>query len=168
MKPLTRLLSVAVVLSLPLFFSHTLLADTDAASKSTDPARGTGMATMPMTQQMQHMREEMAKIHATKNPNERRDLMREHASSMQSMMQMMHGMMAGQGMMQGQSGGMGMMQSPADGTGAGSPRGMGPGAGAMMGRMNMMEQRLNMMQMMMDQMLQHQELLLKETNGDDS
>ena len=105
------------------------------------------MAMMPMQQQMQGMQDQMAKMHATKNPEERRALMREHAKSMQGMMKMMHGMMAGQGMMGGmmggqqqgmgmmggmmggQPGGMGMMMPGPMGTpGAGNPQGMGPGA----------------------------------------
>ena len=181
MKSTAKILVIAIALGAPLAFSHTLLAASDATSHPAEPPAGTGMAMMPMQQQMQGMHDQMAKMHATKDPEERRALMREHANSMQGMMKMMHGMMAGQGMMGGmmggqrggmgmmggQPGGMGMMMPGPMGTpGAGNPQGMGPGAmapdtGAMMGRMGMMEQRMNMMQMMMDQMLQQQELMLE-------
>jgi hypothetical protein len=172
MKSTARILVTAMALSAPLAIPHTLLAATDTASAPTEPLQGNGIATMPMQQQMMHMQEEMAKIHHTKDPKERRELMREHAASMQGMMQMMHGMMAGQGMMGGHGGGMGMGmmgQSQMGAPGTGGPGTMGPGAmtpgaGAMMGRMGMMEQRMNMMQMMMDQMLKQQELLLKDRN----
>ena len=174
MKSTAKILVLAMALGTPLAFSHTLLA----ASKPGEPSVSTGMAMVPMQQQMQGMQDQMAKMHAMKNPEERRALMREHAKSMQGMMKMMHGMMAGQGMMSGmmggQHGGMGMMMPGPMGTpGAGNPQGMGPGAmtpdtGAMMGRMGMMEQRMNMMQMMMDQMLQQQELMLEGQSGGDS
>ena len=172
MKSTVKIVVIAMALSTPLAFSSTLLAASDATSNPAEPPVSTGMAMMPMQQQMQGMQDQMAKMHATKNPEERRALMREHANTMQGMMKMMHGMMAGQGMMGGmmggQRGGMGMMMPGPMGTpGAGNPQGMAPGAmapdtGAMMGRMGMMEQRMNMMQMMMDQMLQQQEFMLKE------
>ena len=178
MKSTTKILVIAMALSTPLAFSSTLLAASDATSNPAEPPVSTGMAMMPMQQQMQGMQDQMAKMHAATNPDERRALMREHANTMQGMMKMMHGMMAGQGMMGGmmggQRGGMGMMMPGPMGTpGAGNPQGMGPGAmapdtGAMMGRMGMMEQRMNMMQMMMDQMLQQQELMLEERSDGDS
>jgi hypothetical protein len=171
MKSTAKILVITMALGTPLVFSHTLLAASDATSNPAEPPASMGMAMMPMQQQMRGMQEQMAKMHATTNPEERRALMREHANTMQGMMKMMHGMMAGQGMMGGmmggQRGGMGMMMPGPRGTpGAGNPQGMGPGAmppdaGAMMGRMGMMEQRMNMMQMMMDQMLQQQELMLE-------
>ena len=69
----------------------------------------------------------------------------------------------GPGQTQGQPGGSGMMTPGQMGPqGYGMGQGMGAGAGAMMGRVNMMEQRMNMMQMMMDQMLEQQQLLLEE------
>ncbi len=188
MKSTAKILVIAMALSTPLAFSSTLLAASDATSKPAELPVSTGMAMMPMQQQMQGMQDQMAKMHAAKNPEERRALMREHAKSMQGMMKMMHGMMAGQGMMGGmmggqrgamgmmggQPGGMGMMMPGPMGTpGAGNPQGMGPGAmapdtGAMLGRMGMMEQRMNMMQMMMDQMLQQQELMLEERSDGDN
>ena len=167
MKSTAKILVIAMALSAPLAIPHTLLAAADPASTPAEPLQGTGMAMMPM-------QEEMARIYDTKDPKKRRELMREHAQSMQGMMQMMHGMMAGQGMMGGHGGGMGMMrqgQMGAPGTGGPGTMGPGamtPGAGAMMDRMGMMEQRMNMMQMMMDQMLKQQELLLKEQGDGDS
>ena len=174
MKPKAKILVTAMALSTLLAFPHTLLAASDTASNSAEPPRGTGMAMMPVEQQMQRMQEQMAKLHDTANPKERRELMRGHAQSMQGMMKMMHGMMAGQGMMEGQRSGMGMMMPGQMGSpGTGNPQSMGPGAmapgvGAIMGRMGMMEQRMNMMQMMMDQMLQQQEQLLKDKSDGDS
>ena len=109
MKSTAKIMAVALALSTPLAFSQALLAASDTASKSADPPQSMGMAMMPMQQQMQRMQEQMAKLHDAANPKERRELMREHAKSMQGMMKMMHGMMAGQGMMEGQRGGMGMM-----------------------------------------------------------
>ena len=89
MKSTAKILIIAMALGGPLAIPHTLLAATDTASAPTEPLQGNGIATMPMQQQMMHMQEEMAKIHHTKDPKERRELMREHAASMQGMMQMM-------------------------------------------------------------------------------
>jgi hypothetical protein len=174
MKATAKVLVIAMAISAPLVTPDTLLAAADTASTPVEAPQGTGMAIMPMQQQMLHMQEEMAKIHDTKDPKERLDLMREHAQSMQEMMQMMHGMMAGQGMMGGHGGGMGMgmgmtSQGQMAAPGTGGPGTMGPGAmtpgvNAMMGRMGMMEQRMNLMQLMMDQMLEQQELLLEDRN----
>jgi len=194
MKTGTSALVAAIVLAVPLAVSLPLLAASDTTSEAAVPKQGNGMAMMPMQQQLLHMQEQMQKIHAATNPAERREIMHEHASSMQGMMQMMHGMMAGQemmgpgmmgpgmmgpgmagpGMSQGHPGGSGMMtpgQMGSEGYGPGGgmgPGAMTPGASAMMNRLGMMEQRINLMQMMMDQMLKQQEFLLKDRNDGDS
>ena len=95
----------------------------------------------------------MEKIQQTQNPQERQRLLQEHWATMQSAMQLMHGM-----------GGPGMR---------GGGAGVGPGPGMMgWGRMGdyygnltpeqlrqrqyMNDQRFRMHQSMMDQMMQHQ------------
>ena len=138
------------------------------AEGSPETAPRIGM--MPMQQQMQRMHEQMANIHETTDPAARRKLLSEHMDSMQNMMQMMHGMMAGQDIMgrwhRRRQGGhmMGQEPSPTD-KGMERRQGMDPQSmmrenpgqmGNMAERMNMMEQRVNMMQMMMDAMLQSQ------------
>ncbi|MDE2280018.1 MAG: hypothetical protein KGK04_10620 [Xanthomonadaceae bacterium] len=97
-------------------------------------------ATAAMLGNMQTMREQMAKLHATTDPKRRARLLDEHLATMQATMQLMManrgGCPAGGGMMgRGPMGGGGMMG-----------KGMtGPGQGGM-----------GMMQMMMEQMVQHQ------------
>lgn len=129
-----------------------------AATDQTQPPKeasmagiGAGIATMPMHQQMKRMQEQMAKIHEATAPEERRKLMKEHTESMQDMMKMMHGMMAGQGMMGPRHRGMWSPSGNAQGM-------MNPpcAEGADSDRMARMEQRMNMMQMMMDQVLKAQ------------
>ncbi len=82
------------------------------------------------------MQDLMAKIHASKEPSERQELMQEHMKLMQEQMGMMHGMGGMQGMRPGQHGKM--------------KHG---------GKMNheSMESRMDHMEMMMQQMLQHQD-----------
>lgn len=57
------------------------------ARSSGAAASGHGMGTMH--EHMQTMREQMARIHAAQDPEERQRLMREHMESMQQHMQMM-------------------------------------------------------------------------------
>ena len=162
MKSISRKVAIALAVITPITLAQPLLAATHMAPGSAASADSSGMAMMPMQRQMQSMQEDMTKLHGIKDPDERQALMRKHTASMQGMMQMMHGMMAGQEMMHGQPGEM--MNKPMRAPGAqGSPK-MEPGA--MAGRMGMMEQRMNMMQMMMDQMLQQQGLLLDENGSD--
>jgi hypothetical protein len=89
-----------------------------------------------MQANMQAMQDMMAKIHASKDPAERRKLMQEHSKAMHAQMEMMGGMRGGQ---------MGMMQ------------GGGMMGGDMMKEHQAMMGRMAMMEMMMGQMLQHQE-----------
>ena len=97
-------------------------------------------ATAAMLGNMQTMREQMAKLHATTDPKRRARLLDEHLATMQATMQLMManrgGCPAGGGMMgRGPMGSSGMMGKGMTGAGQG---GMG------------------MMQMMMEQMVQHQ------------
>gem|GEM_PF-238701 len=141
-------------------------------------AGGGMMGGMPMHQQMQAMREQMQKIHATEDPQERHKLMQEHRQSMHDMMKMMHGMMAGQSMMgdcpmmgPGMMGGgqpgmmmggqLGMMMGGQPGMMGGGQQGTMSDRQAMMDRrMNMMAERMNMMQMMME----HQDAATESLN----
>ncbi|MDX2460318.1 MAG: hypothetical protein QNM00_09535 [Gammaproteobacteria bacterium] len=91
MKSTAKFLIIVMALGAPMAIPHTLMAAAETGSTPTGPLQGRGMAMMPMQQQMMRMQAEMAKIHDTKDPKERRELMREHAASMHSMM---HGMMA--------------------------------------------------------------------------
>jgi hypothetical protein len=134
---------------------------------------GGSMPMMPMHEQMQKMRSQMAAIHRTEDPDKRDELIESHMEDMQGMMKMMHGMREGQPMM-GQGGimgqGMGMpggkMMGGQQGDEMAAPQGgmMGGQQGCMMGmrtmkmmnRQQMMEKRMDMMQMMMDQMMQNQ------------
>ncbi len=109
-----------------------------AATEQAAPAPG-----MPgMHEHMQLMREQMARVHAAQDPEERQRLMHEHMQSMQQHMAMMGRMAA----------------NPAEGA---------PGAtrcaqGDMPCRMSelqtqhgMMQQRMQEMQQLMEQMMQH-------------
>lgn len=133
-------------------------SEAEGSPKTTPPI---GM--MPMQHQMQRMHEQMATIHETTDPGERRKLLSEHMDSMQDMMQMMHGMMASQDMMGRRhprmQGGhmMGQGPSPTD-QGIERREGMDPQSmmGEDPGQMGNIAERMNMMQMMMDEMLKSQ------------
>jgi hypothetical protein len=106
-------------------------------------ATSAAASSSPMWHNMQTMQEQMAKIHATKDPKTRAKLLDEHMKTMQETMQLMGnsgcpygGMMNGGGMM----GGRGMMSGAGPGQGGPGPRG-------------------NMMQLMLDQMQQHQQVM---------
>jgi hypothetical protein len=115
-----------------------------AQGGATVPPAATSAAapSAPMWRNMQTMQEQMAKIHATKDPKARAKLLDEHMKTMQETMQLMGnggcpgGMMNGGGMM----GGRGMMGGAGPGQGGPGPRG-------------------NMMQLMLDQMQQHQQVM---------
>lgn len=119
---------------------------------------------------MQKMHEQMAKINATQDPQERQKLMKTHWKTMQSTMPMMQGMMGSMGCpMMGGNMGNGMM--------------MGDHMmnGNMMGwhdmddyysnltpeqqkqRQYMMDQYMGMQNMMMDNMMQHQNWMMQPT-----
>jgi hypothetical protein len=109
----------------------------DASTAAAMPMQGM----QPMQQNMQMMREQMAKIHAAQDPAERKRLMSEHQHAMQEQMRMMHGMMGGQ--MKGQM--MGGKGSEKDGMMSHD----------MMQHHQMMMGRMDMMQSMMEQMMEH-------------
>jgi hypothetical protein len=119
----------------------TISADDHAAHQSVGAATdASAMSMQGMQQNMQQMREQMSKIHATKDPAERKRLMGEHQQSMQSQMKMMHGMMGADG--SHQMGGQ-MMD------------GKGQGKDDMMQHHQTMMGRMDMMQSMMEQMMEH-------------
>jgi hypothetical protein len=92
-----------------------------------------------MQGRMEDMRELMARIHSTKDPQERQRLMHEHMQSMQQAMTMMGDMMRGQRDVPGQA-----------------PCAEGDTSCQMQriqGQQQMMNQRMTMMQMMMEQMM---------------
>lgn len=99
-----------------------------------------------MQEKMKTMREQMEKIQATADPQERQKLMEEHMQSMREGMKTMRGM----------GGKMGSKKDgPMTDDGAkekdGKPMGM-----MMMKRHKMMEDRMEMMEMMMEQMMEHE------------
>lgn len=113
---------------------------------------------------MKKMQEQMDRLRQTQDPQARQKLLQEHWATMQSNMQLMHGMwgpgmmgccaggpMMGQGMMgQGMMGGH-MMGGPM----WGDYRRMTPEQ--LRQRQYMMERYMPMQQMMMDHMMQHQQ-----------
>jgi hypothetical protein len=120
------------------------------------PTQATSPTPVPrMQDNMKKMQDLMTKIHASKDPAERRQLLQQHGKAMQEQMGMMRGMAGGQGEMQ--SGGMMMMGGAhAPGTTQGdTPK--GEAMPHMMMDHQAMRARMDMMQMMMDQMLQHQD-----------
>jgi hypothetical protein len=114
---------------------------------------------------MQKMQAQMQEIKATKDPEKRRELMREHRQSMHEGMMMMGqmGSMSGMGNM-GNMGGMGKGMM----SGGGGPKGAMHDMAckdddtqcqrmqAMEQRQGAMEERMQMMQQMMQQMMEHQ------------
>lgn len=166
-------LAAGLALLLPIALMGTASSASHGVAVVPKVVAGEDMAKKPMHEQMVQMRTMMERMQKATSPVERHELMQQHMASMQGMMQMMHGMMAGQTMIQSKSG-MGMMgpgqsESPSakdhehgsSTSGAMSKQGQDGAT-----RMMMMEERLNMMQMMMDQMLQNQDALLKDKKQD--
>jgi hypothetical protein len=130
-----------------------------AAQHETKPQQG-------QTQQMpgpafERMQELMQQARETKDPAERRQLMREHIEMMGEQMQAMRGMM-GDMPMQGQMGGGRMSSGQSMGM-SGDRSGqmqemMGAAAPEMMTRMR---EHLGMMQQMMEQMLEQQKMMME-------
>jgi hypothetical protein len=120
-----------------------LAAGTDAATapqKPTADSASTDAAALRQRMQdnMRAMQEQMAKIHASTDPAERRALLAQHMAAMHGQLEMMRGMIGNQGA------GMGGTMS----------------RGAMQGNMGNCGQMMlggskGMMQMMMDQLQQH-------------
>ena len=166
-------LAAGLALLLPIALMNTASSASHGVAVAPMAVAEKDMAKMPMHEQMGHMRTMMGRMQNATSPAERHELMQKHMASMQGMMKMMHGMMAGQSMIQSKPG-MGMMgpgqfESPSakdhehgSNTSGAMPREGQDGATRMM----MMEERLNMMQMMMDQMLQNQDALLKGKKQD--
>lgn len=116
-------------------------------SKAMQKGDGGGKSDMGMMKQNMHkMMKQMEEIHATKDPEKRKQLMQEHMQSMHEGMQMMKGM--GGGMMMG-------MMGDKKGGGEMMAKGMDKNMDSndMSQRHQMMEQRMDMMQMMMEQMM---------------
>jgi len=96
---------IAVLATLPLSASFSWADDAYQYDKNKEPAAMTEkdkqMQMGKMQENMLRMHEQMHKIMAAKNPQERERLMQEHAKMMQDSMHMMHGTMGGCGMMGG-------------------------------------------------------------------
>ena len=118
----TSILAIAIVacaLSAP-------IVSAQDNSAPTGPANSVDMDKQisQMQEHMKVMQQQMEKIRATTDPNERQKLMQEHMQTMQEYMKTMHGM-------GGPEGGPCMMGGPQDGPGGMSgPQG---GSGGMMG-----------------------------------
>lgn len=135
MKRWTTLASVFLVLAVPI-------------ARAEEPKPGS--AAPPMQRHMQEMRRSMDQLEKTTDPAKRSELMREHMAQMQAAMKDMHGMMDCRG---GEDCG-------------------GPMHGGMMNRatkpepienqLDSMRHRQNAMQSTMEQMLQHQEQMMKQ------
>lgn len=104
-------------------------------------------AAMPMHEEMQRMKSQMAEINRTTDPAQREKLLQEHMKSMGEMMKMMQEKHAENPMM----GKAGMMKGHQNSEMTASEDSSMP----MMKCMQTMGQRMDMMEMMMDQMMQH-------------
>jgi hypothetical protein len=96
-----------------------------------------------MQENMKTMQQQMEKLRATTDPQERQKLMQEHMQTMQENMQAMRAM--GGPMMMGSAGAKGSHKHTAHGN--------------MTQRQEMMERRMDMMQMMMEQMMQQEQAM---------
>jgi hypothetical protein len=126
----------------------------DAHHPKEDSASGSSVADVQMGKAQEHMKQARAlmdKLRDTKDPAERKKLMRQHTQTMRETMDMMRNMPMGM-MGGGQGMGMGMM---------GTGKGQAP-MGGMMPMHQMMEDRMEMMQMMMEQMFERQEMLMQD------
>ena len=139
-------------------------ADKGAQAKPSAPNVAEFDKQMAQAQEnMKKMQEQMDKIRQTQDPQERQKLLQDHWASMQSNMQMMHGMdgagrmgcCGGGHMMGGQMMGHGMMGGPMMGW-QGYPK-LSPEQ--MKQRQYMMDRYMGIQQMMMDHMMQHQQYM---------
>ena len=113
-----------------------------------EPAASDDHSMAAMHEHMREMREQMARIQATQDPEERQRLMHEHMQSMQQHMQMMGSMGARQ-----------EAASPsrcAEGDAPCRMDEMRAANGMMQQRMRMMEDWLDSMQQLMQQMMEHE------------
>jgi hypothetical protein len=135
-----------VIIALALSGSVVSAEDKTGSSSAEAPtARDRHMAEMQAN--MQIMQQQMQKLRATTDPEERQKLQQEHLQTMQANMSLMRGMGGPMMMGGGHQGGMSMM---------GGTRGT---TGDMTQRHDMMERRMDMLQMMMEQMLQREQLM---------
>nr|ART35560.1 A28 [uncultured bacterium] len=159
-------------ISIPTVVASLLIAHPLAAQQPTTPSppavHGQQVAPTPeevdkqftkLQEQMAKMNEQMSKLQETKDPQARQLLLREHWTTMQSAMAMMHGMMGG-GMMGGGMTGSGMMS----GHMMGGPMMMWPDyrnltPEQLKQRQYMMDRWMPMQQMMMYHMMQQQNWL---------
>ncbi len=107
-----------------------------------------------MHEHMQTMRQQMEKIHASEDPEERKRLMHEHMQSMRSAMTMM-GKMSGSMMQSEQMGGPGMNHGH-QAQRCKEDTDQCKQMNEMVDRQRHMEQRVSMMQMMMQQMMERE------------
>ena len=111
------------------------------------PSQGQTATPPQMQARMQAMREQMERIQATKDPEERERLMHEHMQTMQQNMTMMGEMMRAP--IAGNSGGPGNQARPC------AQSDTECRMGQMQMQQGMMGERMNMMQQMMQQMMAH-------------
>ena len=145
---------VAGALAAPIVSAQdkSLQAPNASVQKKSAPARqAMGMDMDKQMSQMQDnmktMQQQMDKLRATTDPQERQKLMQAHMQTMQENMQAMRGM-----------GGPTMMGSgQSDGGAKGGHK--HAARSDMTQRQEMMEKRMDMMQMMMEQMMQHDQMM---------
>ncbi len=126
-----------------------LSAPAVSAQKKSSPARQAMRVDMDMSQMQENvntMRQQMEKLQATTDPQERQKLLQAHMQTMQESMQAMHGMCGPMLMGDGQSGGAKSGHKHTT-------------RGDMTQRQEIMEKRMDMMQMMMEQMMQHEQAI---------
>jgi hypothetical protein len=131
-------MSKSLLFSALAIFSMAALAQ--EPDQSTQPAPDTEQMQQMQTR-MQAMREQMARIHATEDPEERQRLMQEHMQSMHQGMMTMDGMTRGP-MAEGQTGQCQRNDAECR-------------MDEMQMQQQMMGQRMGMMQQMMEHMMQH-------------
>ncbi len=182
MKKSLKILLLSTVLMLPVVSNA---ADTNKAKqevKAEQPAPDVAAFDKQMAEaqkNMQKMHEQMAKISATQDPQERQKLLKAHFELMQTTMPMMRGMMGSMGcpMMGGNMMSGGMMKGMMDNNNMMNGNGMMDDH--MMGwshmndyyskltpeqikqRQYMMDNYMGMQNMMMDNMMQHQNLMMQ-------
>jgi len=135
--------------------------------------QGHGPGMMMDQDQMQQMQQNWSRMNGfmqqmpgAGSPEERQRFLEDHWEAMEDQMELMHrgmmgpGMMGGSGAMMGGNQGQGMMNSqPGQGNRQGNPSGFSPDQ-----RLQFMENRMDQMQLMMEQMLQHQRQLNRNSN----
>lgn len=161
---LISVLSGLVLSATPVLAQPAVSADKGAPVKSSAQSVAEFDKQMVQAQEnMKKMQEQMNNIHQTQDPQERQKLLQDHWATMQSNMQMMHGMggtgrmgcCAGGPMMGGQMMGHDMMGGPMMGWQGYSN--LTPEQ--MKQRQYMMDRYMGMQQMMMDHMMQHQQYM---------